>query len=119
MDLLGLTPNRLEELYQDLEHEQLRLEENLQLTREGSRPVQVDQPIGRLTRMDAIQQQQLTKASRATLVVKLSQVRASLEAYHKGQYGYCRSCREPIGYARLKARPEAPFCLDCQDTRET
>ena len=27
----------------------------------------------------------------------------------------CRRCEEPIAPSRLEARPEAPFCLDCQE----
>ena len=118
MGAFELTPEQFEELHRDLLADRVRLEENLQLTKEGSKPVDLRTPIGRLSRMDAIQQQQMTKAGRATLGIKLRQVRASLEAYRKGDYGYCRSCDEPIGYPRLKARPEAPFCLSCQDTRD-
>ena len=118
MDVSELTPEQREELHQDLERDRLRLEEHLRVTKEGSQPVQLGTPIGRLSRMDAIQQQQMTKAGRATLDIKLRQVRASLEAWRKGDYGYCRSCHEPIGFSRLKALPEAPFCLHCQDNRE-
>ena len=113
-----LTPEQLEELHRDLLAERLLLERNLQLTKEGSKPVELGTPLGRLSRMDAIQQQEMTKAGRSTLETRLRQVRASLEAYRMDGYGYCRSCEEPIGYRRLKARPEAPFCLSCQDTRE-
>ncbi len=114
-----LTPAQLEELHADLLAERDRLEAILRLNKEGSKPVELGTPIGRLSRMDAIQQQEMTKASRGTLDVKLRQIHASLEAYRKGDYGDCRSCEEPIGYRRLKARPEAPFCLSCQDTRES
>ena len=118
MDVSELTPEQREELHQDLERDRLRLEEHLRVTKEGSQPVQLGTPIGRLSRMDAIQQQQMTKAGRATLDIKLRPVRASLEAWRKGDHGYCRSCHEPIGFSRLKALPEAPFCLHCQDNRE-
>ena len=114
-----LTPDQREELYHDLVADRTRLEANLRLTKEGSKPVQLSTPIGRLSRMDAMQQQEMTKAGRSTLELRLLQIRASLEALGKGNYGLCRSCELPIGYQRLKARPEAPFCLSCQDTRET
>ena len=117
--LLELTPAQLEELHADLLAERDRLEAVLRLNKDGSKPVELGTPIGRLSRMDAIQQQEMTRASRGTLATKLGQVHASLEAYPKGNFGYCRSCEEPIGYRRLKARPEAPFCLTCQDTRES
>ena len=113
-----LVPEEVEELHQDLLAARQRLEEHLRLTKDGTKPVEVAMPIGRLSRMDAIQQQEMTKASRSTLEVQLRQIQASLEAYRKGEYGNCRFCEEPIGYRRLKARPEAPFCLSCQDARE-
>ncbi len=37
----------------------------------------------------------------------------------QGDYGDCVECGDPVGYARLKARPEAPFCIGCQSQRET
>jgi DnaK suppressor protein len=114
-----LTAEQVEELHQGLLSERVRLEELLKVSKEGARPVDLDEPIGRLTRMDAIQQQQMTKASRSSYEVKLRQVKAALDLIGKDEYGYCRSCEESIGYTRLKARPEAPYCLDCQDRRES
>jgi len=113
-----LTPDQLEELYQDLLEERLSLEARLESFAEGSKPVQLSAPIGRLSRMDAIGQQQMSRSNRATVQTRLSQVRASIAAWERGEYGNCRSCEEPIGYSRLKVRPEAPFCLECQGARE-
>ena len=118
MTVPDLAPEQLEELHRDLLADRLRLEQYLERTKEGAQPVDLGTPIGRLSRMDAMQQQEMTKASRSTHETKLRQIDASLEAYRKGEYGHCRSCEEPIGYQRLKARPEAPFCLSCQDARE-
>ena len=113
-----LTPEQLEELHQALLTAREDLKATLRLANDGAKPVDLDTPIGRLSLMDAIQQQQMTRASRSTLDIKLRQVCASLETYRTGEYGHCRTCEEPIGYPRLKARPEAPFCLDCQGARE-
>ena len=118
MTVPELAPEQLEELHQDLLADRRRLEQYLQITKEGAKPVDLGTPIGRLSRMDAMQQQEMTKASRSTLETRLLQIHASLEAYEKDEYGHCRSCEEPIGYRRLKARPEAPFCLICQEARE-
>ena len=118
MTVPDLAPEQLEELHRDLLADRLRLEQYLERTKEGAQPVDLGTPIGRLSRMDAMQQQEMTKASRSTHETKLLQIDASLEAYRKGAYGHCRSCEEPVGYRRLKARPEAPFCLSCQDARE-
>ena len=119
MNASELTAEQIDELHQVLLSERDRLEELLRLSKEGARPVDLGEPIGRLTRMDAIQQQEMTKANRSSYETKLRQVRAALDLHGKDEYGFCRLCEEQIGYPRLKARPEAPFCLSCQDARES
>lgn len=114
-----LTGQQLSELREHLAEEKTRLEEVLKFSKDGAKPVGLDEPIGRLSRMDAIQQQQMTKANRAAYERKLQLIGVALEQLGKDEYGYCRSCEEPIGYRRLKARPETPFCLECQDARES
>ena len=118
MDADELTAEQLEELGRDLTEEKSRLEEVLEISKDGAKPVDVNEPIGRLSRMDAIQQQQMTKANRSAYERKLRQIEAALEKLDKDEYGDCRSCEEPVGYSRLKARPETPFCLECQGARE-
>ena len=82
-------------------------------------PVDLDLPIGRLTRMDAIQQQSMAKANRRDNEMRLQQVRRALEAVDEGEYGSCRKCRRAINYQRLNARPEAAICLRCQEALES
>jgi DnaK suppressor protein len=94
------------------------LERLLDATREGTRPVDLDEPIGRLTRMDAMQQQSMSAANRGEHDLRLRLVQQALRAMEQETYGLCRKCEEPVGYARLKARPESPFCIDCQDAIE-
>ena len=111
-----LTAAQLTELAADLA--QLREELMAQLARAGdhSAVVELDQQlVGRLSRMDAMQQQELVKANRRQHEVRLKQVIAALHRIDEGSFGECRRCEEPIGVSRVEARPEAPFCLDCQE----
>ena len=94
------------------------LERALADSRSAAKPVDLDEPIGRVSRMDAIQQQKMVQASRAGLVLRTRQVRAALERVAEGTYGACVSCEENIGFARLKALPETPLCMACQTRRE-
>jgi DnaK suppressor protein len=110
-----LTRPQIEELSTRLEQLQDELEALLDRTRSDSRPVDLDEPIGRLTRMDAIQQQSMSAAGRRQTDLRLRQVRQALMLVRRGEYGLCRRCDEPIGYPRLSARPESPYCLACQD----
>ena len=110
-----LTESQLDELKASLAALIEKLEGLLISTRENTRPVELDEPIGRLTRMDAIQQQNMSGAQRHAFDIRLRQARQSLGLMDRDQYGLCRRCTDVIGYARLSARPESPYCLDCQD----
>ncbi|PLX94896.1 MAG: molecular chaperone DnaK [Desulfuromonas sp.] len=114
----ALTQRQLAELQQDLIGLQGELLALLDMSSESSRPVELDQPIGRLSRMDALQQQHMAKANRQGHEQRLRLVENALGAIRNDRYGECRSCEEPVGYPRLKARPETPFCLACQEERE-
>ncbi len=85
---------------------------------EGSKPIGLDQPFGRLSRMDALQQQSMTQASRQVAQIRVIKINNALDRINQNDYGYCLECEEEIGYARLKAQPESPLCLDCQSRRE-
>ena len=110
-----LTEKQMKGLREALRKLQSDLEQLLRSTRESTKPVDLDEPIGRLTRMDAIQQQKMSAANRRTHDIRLKQVKQALAAMNSDRYGLCRRCEDPIGFLRLEARPESPYCLDCQD----
>ncbi len=109
-----LTAAQLVELRQDLVVLQAGLQQLLEESVESSKTVDLDQPIGRLSRMDAMQQQQMAKANRQGHQRRLQLAEAALKLIEQERYGECRHCEEQIGFPRLKARPETPFCLVCQ-----
>lgn len=48
----------------------------------------------------------------------LSKIEEALERIEDGSYGYCEVCEEPIGDARLRARPVATYCISCKEEQE-
>lgn len=113
-----LTQDQIVELAQDMEVLLKEIRESIESTRSGGKPVDLALPIGRLSRMDAIQQQHMSQAGTAALELRLQQITTAFAAMASGTYGQCRRCEEPIGYKRLKAKPETPFCLRCQAESE-
>lgn len=113
-----LTDGQIAELRQILEDIRRGIEAQLDASRDDAKPVDLDEPIGRLTRMDALQQQSMTKASRRSLDARLKQVAGALAAVQDGSYGFCVHCDESIGYSRLRARPESRLCVRCQERLE-
>ena len=48
----------------------------------------------------------------------LKKVQAALKRIEDGEYGWCEETGEPIGAARLLARPTATLALDAQQRRD-
>lgn len=113
-----LSQQQIKKLQKSLLTSRAELEELMLNAEAGSKPVSLDQPIGRLSRMDALQQQSMSQASQRVAAQRLEQVKTALHRINSGGYGYCVGCDEEIEFARLQARPEAPFCIDCQGERE-
>jgi DnaK suppressor protein len=113
-----LTHEQIQELTDRLEGLRAELAQTLQSVRNSGKPVDLGLPIGRISRMDAIQQQHMAQAGAAAQEQRIQQIDAALSATAAGTYGCCRRCEEPIGYQRLRARPETPFCLRCQTLAE-
>ena len=110
-----LTKEEAEELRLRLLALIAELESGLRASASSAAPVALDQSsVGRLSRMDAMQQQAMAKATREKAQLRLGQCKRALSAFERHEYGVCRKCEEPIGFRRLFAKPEAPFCMDCQ-----
>ena len=103
--------NRLLELRAELER-------TLHATKVQAERVTLDQSaVGRLSRVDALQQQAMAQAQERRTKLRLEQITHALSRLDNDAYGDCVECGEPIRVARLKARPEAPFCLSCMEQR--
>ncbi|MCW8893052.1 MAG: TraR/DksA family transcriptional regulator [Deltaproteobacteria bacterium] len=113
-----LTATQQTVLYQKLLVLKTELEQLLVDSASSSQTVDLDQPIGRLSRMDALQQQAMAKANRGGQRKRLQLIESALQAFRSERYGECRRCEEPIGYPRLEVQPETPFCLECQEQSE-
>lgn len=90
------------------------LRDRLEGTDARAGTVHLDQAaVGRISRIDAMQQQQMALAEQRRGALQAKQVERALKAIEEGSYGDCARCGEPIGRRRLSVRPEAPFCMTC------
>lgn len=74
--------------------------------------------VGRLSRMDALQQQEMRDADRRRAEALRRRLRKALLRLDEGIYGICEDCDEPIAAARLRADPAAERCIVCAARRE-
>ncbi len=49
---------------------------------------------------------------------ELADIEAALRRIEEGSYGTCEKCGGPMGLQRMRAIPEARFCLSCSGYRD-
>ena len=90
------------------------LEELSSISAEARDPVELDQQsVGRLSRMDAMQQQAMSQATEQKRQVDLVRVEAAERRLRDGDFGYCEECGEEIPDGRLTIDPMAERCVGC------
>ena len=86
--------------------------------KEGA-PVELDQTkVGRLSRMDAMQQQAMAQASIRRAELEAQRIRMALDRLRSGDYGYCMKCEEEIAVGRLRVDPATLVCIECARAAE-
>lgn len=93
-----------------------QLDEQSALSKEARAAVQLDQQsVGRLSRMDAMQMQEMANAQERQRAIELQRVIAALARLEDDpdEYGYCAECGAPIPDKRLDIDPAATHCVSC------
>ena len=98
--------------------EEIKIQKHLIETfEETSKPVAPDNAIGRVTRMEAISSQGISKASLNAAKVKLAQLEKALKKVHLPQFGVCARCSNSIPQKRIMLMPESTICVSCAEQR--
>jgi DnaK suppressor protein len=86
---------------------------------QAEQTVELDQTrMGRLSRMDAMQAQAMSKETGRRRRQNLLQIDAALKRIEEDDYGYCQECGEDIAPARLEVDPTALLCITCASAKE-
>jgi len=86
------------------------------ISKSSTETVVLDQSsVGRLSRMDALQGQQMALEAERRRKQELLQIKAALLRIENDEFGYCASCGEEIAIGRLAINPIALRCVNCSD----
>ncbi len=108
-----MTPEEKQDIRVEIEKRIEEAEQSLDTLREQTKPVPPSVAIGRLTRMDAIQQQKMAVANLKASEVLISKLKKALEKLEEDDFGVCASCGKTIPLGRILAVPEAKVCVSC------
>ena len=81
--------------------------------KEDTKPISPENAIGRISRMDAINNKSVSEAAMRTAQQKLKGLENALDKLKIGQFGNCSKCKSKIPIQRLLLVPQNPFCVNC------
>jgi len=81
--------------------------------KEMTKPVAPDVAIGRISRMDAINNQSVTESALRQAESKLRDLHYALTRVDSPGFGICAKCRNPIPLGRILIKPESRHCVNC------
>ena len=96
-----------------IESEIEKTEKSIQQYRELTKPIAPENAIGRVSRMDAINNKSVTEAALRTAEKKLKGLQNMLPKLREPDFGQCARCKNTIPLQRMLLVPYSQFCVNC------
>lgn len=101
------------EIRQHIQKEILKTEGLIEEYKLSTEPIAPDVAIGRISRMDAINNKSVVDAALRQAENKLEKLRYVLTKVDSPEFGICLKCHTPIPLGRILLKPESMHCVKC------
>jgi len=108
-----MTENERNSIKEKIEHDIEKLEQQIEVLKEKTKPVAPDCSLGRLTREEALNEQMMNKTVLSEATLTLTRLKNALKRVHHTMFGVCIVCEEEINVERMLIRPESVRCINC------
>jgi len=98
-----------QKLLSELKTTQLKVDEYTELCK----PIAPENAIGRISRMDAINNKSVVEAVLRETKNKMQQLQVMQNKINDADFGTCIKCEQIIPFGRLLIRPHSKFCVQC------
>jgi DnaK suppressor protein len=98
-----------EKLENEIKSTQKKIDEYSQLCK----PIAPENSIGRISRMDAINNKSVVEAALRVAIDKIQQLKAMQNNIKDSDFGICYKCKQAIPFGRLMIQPQSKFCVIC------
>ncbi len=103
------------EIKQTILNEISKTERSITEFKEMTKPVAPDVAIGRVSRMDAINNKSVAEAGLRLAEAKLKNLHRVLSQIGSKDFGLCLKCNQPIPLGRILIRPQSLLCVHCAE----
>jgi DnaK suppressor protein len=98
-----------EKIETEIRKTKIQISEYTELTR----PVEPENAIGRVSRMDAINNKSVIEAALRQSKIKLDKLEIALSKIDDENFGICIRCQKPIPLGRILIMPQSRTCVNC------
>jgi len=108
-----MTSNDKNTIKETIEQELKKLDEQIDILKEKTKPIAPDCSLGRLTREEAMNEQMMNKKVLNESTLRQTRLNNALKRVNHKMFGICIECEESIALGRMLIRPESVRCVDC------
>ena len=94
-----------------------KTESEIESFKDMIKPISPENSLGRISRMDAINNKSVAEAAMRNKQKKLTQMKIALGKIDEESFGQCSQCKQAIQSARLIYMPESTLCVRCAGRR--
>lgn len=81
--------------------------------KESTKPISPENAIGRVSRMDAINNKSVVEAALRKAEEKFNKLKLVLDKINDADFGLCMRCGNPIPIGRILLMPQSRNCVRC------
>ena len=81
--------------------------------KELTKPISPENAIGRVSRMDAINNKSVSEAALTNAINKLTLLELALQKINREDFGLCVRCKNEIPIQRILLMPQSNRCVHC------
>jgi len=107
--------NERQVLKQKIEELIVKYEHDIKETEKMTQPIAPENSLGRVSRMDEINNKSVMEASLRNKISKRNKLKMALTQIDKAGFGLCLNCKKAINPKRLMFMPESTKCIRCAD----
>jgi len=90
-----------------------KTEKSIKEYKEITKPIAPENAIGRVSRMDAINNKSVAEAALRQAEEKLNKLKYVLANIDEDDFGLCAKCKKPIPLGRILLMPQSRHCVNC------
>ena len=105
--------NKKTDIKQRIEEEIKKATDSVKKYRELTKPISPENAIGRISRMDAINNKSINDQALRKEELRLNNLMVALSKINDVDFGVCRKCKQTIPLGRLILIPQTVCCVNC------